>query len=347
MPLLWYCLVAFMIAGYVLLDGYDLGAGAIHTFVARTDAERRQVLRSIGPFWDGNEVWLLAGGGTLFFAFPGLYASSFSGFYLPLMIVLWLLMLRGISIEFRSHIDNPVWKPLWDVVFAGASGLLAIFFGAALGNVIRGVPLDASGNFFLPLWTNFMPGRDESGILDWYTVVVALLAFVTLVQHGALWVAYRTFDPVAGRARAASRRIWYVVLVLTALVTWATWTIQPQVPANLETYPWGFVFPAIALAGLGGEVLFTRRADDLKAFAASSAYIFGMLTSAAFGIFPYVLPSSTDPKLGLTAYNTITGAHGLAVGLRWWIPGMILAIVYVTYVHWKFAGKVETEGEGY
>src|ERR1700683_552473 len=117
----WFCLVALLLAGYVALDGYDLGAGMIHLFVARSDSERLQVLQSIGPFWDGNEVWLLAGGGTLFFAFPALYASSFSGFYLPLMIVLWLLMLRGISIEFRSHVESPVWRPLWDVVFGGAS----------------------------------------------------------------------------------------------------------------------------------------------------------------------------------------------------------------------------------
>src|SRR5438105_15686826 len=136
MPTVWFALVAFMLTAYVVLDGFDLGAGAVHLFIARTDEERRTVLRSIGPVWDGNEVWLIAGGGTLYFAFPALYASSFSGFYLPLMIVLWLLMLRGISIEVRNHIDSPVWKPLWDLIFASASALLAIFFGAALGNVV-------------------------------------------------------------------------------------------------------------------------------------------------------------------------------------------------------------------
>ena len=155
MQTIWFMLVAVMIAIYVVLDGFDLGAGIVHLLVARSDGERRQVLRSIGPVWDGNEVWLLAGGGTLYFAFPALYASSFSGFYLPLMMVLWLLILRGISIEFRNHIDSLVWKPFWDVVFGGASALLAIFFGAALGNVVRGVPLDSANEFFLPLWTNF------------------------------------------------------------------------------------------------------------------------------------------------------------------------------------------------
>src|ERR1035441_4285376 len=138
METIWFSLIAVMIALYVVLDGFDLGAGGIHLFVARNDAERRTVLASIGPVWDGNEVWLIAGGGTLYFAFPALYSSSFSGFYLPLMIVLWLLILRRIAIHFRNHIDSPVWQPLWEFVFAAASALLAIFFGAALGNVVRG-----------------------------------------------------------------------------------------------------------------------------------------------------------------------------------------------------------------
>src|ERR1700729_1462101 len=141
MPTLWFCLVAVSLAVYVVLDGFDLGAGAVSLLLARGAGERGQVLKSIGPFWDGNEVWLIAGGGTLFFAFPLLYASAFSGFYLALMIVLWLLILRGIAIEFRNHIRSLVWQPLWDVVFAGSSALLAIFFGAALGNVVRGVPI--------------------------------------------------------------------------------------------------------------------------------------------------------------------------------------------------------------
>src|SRR5467141_2189142 len=155
-----FCLVAFMLAVYVFLDGFDLGAGAIHLFVAKTDEERRTVLASIGPVWDGNEVWLIAAGGTLYFAFPTLYASAFSGFYLPLMIVLWLLILRGASIEFRNHIKSAVWDPLWDFLFWGSSLLLAVFFGAALGNVVRGVPLDSSGYFFEPRWT---VGADEDG----------------------------------------------------------------------------------------------------------------------------------------------------------------------------------------
>ena len=175
MEVLWFCLVAITITGYVVLDGYDIGSGILHLFIGKNDAERRAILQSIGPLWDGNEVWLLAGGGTLYFAFPKLYASSFAGFYLPLMIVLWLLILRGLSIELRGHVDSPTWRPFWDAVFGGSSILLAIFFGAALGNVVRGVPLDKRGDFFLPLWTNFQLGH-EVGILDWYTILVGFLA---------------------------------------------------------------------------------------------------------------------------------------------------------------------------
>src|SRR5579862_869673 len=160
MGTIWFCLVAVMLAGYVVLDGFDIGVGILHLWIARTEAERRVLLRSIGSVWDGNEVWLLAGGGTLYFAFPALYAASFSGFYLPLMMVLWLLILRGISIEFRSLETNVLWRSFWDGVFTFASTLMAVFFGAALGNVVRGVPLDDAGEFFLPLWTNFRLGRD-------------------------------------------------------------------------------------------------------------------------------------------------------------------------------------------
>src|SRR5499427_2975736 len=166
-----------MLTAYVVLDGFDLGAGVISLFVAKGHEERNIVLQTIGPVWDGNEVWLLAAGGALYFAFPVLYASGFSGFYLPLMIVLWLLILRGASIEFRNHIKSAVWDPLWDFLFCGSSFLLAVFFGAALGNVVRGVPLDASGYFFEPLWTNFRLG-EETGILDWYSTLVGVLTLL-------------------------------------------------------------------------------------------------------------------------------------------------------------------------
>src|SRR5271166_6287069 len=221
METLWFTLVATMIALYVVLDGFDLGAGVIHLFVARNEAERRMVLASIGPVWDGNEVWLIAGGGTLYFAFPALYSSSFSGFYLPLMMVLWLLILRGIAIEFRNHLQSLVWQPLWDTVFAAASGLLAIFFGAALGNVVRGVPLDRAGEFFLPLWTDFTAGKD-AGILDWYTIAIAIAALLALTVHGALWVALKTDGDMHRRSRLAAKRLWWGLAAGVAAITLAS-----------------------------------------------------------------------------------------------------------------------------
>ena len=175
----WFCLVAAMLTTYVVLDGFDLGAGIVHLLAAKTEEERRTVLHTIGPVWDGNEVWLIAAGGTLYFAFPALYASSFSGFYLPLTIVLWLLILRGISIEFRGHVTAAIWGSFWDGTFFFSSLLLAVFFGAALGNVVRGVPLDGQGQFFEALWTNFRP-FGTTGILDWYTILTGLTALFAL-----------------------------------------------------------------------------------------------------------------------------------------------------------------------
>jgi len=337
METLWFCLVAILIAGYVVLDGFDLGAGILHFRLAHKEEERKQVLDSIGPFWDGNEVWLLAAGGTLYFAFPSLYASSFSGFYLPLMIVLWLLILRGISIEFRNHIDSPTWKPLWDAGFCGASALLAIFYGAALGNVVRGVPLDKEGDFFLPLWTNFQHSA-EPGILDWYTILVGLLAFVTLTLHGAWWVRYKTVGDIAARATRSGNLVWYAVAALTIAVTAASFQIQPQIAKNFAEYPWGIVFPLLAVAGLVGAKLLS---SELKAFLASCAFIVGMLTSCVFGVYPNVLPSNVDAARSLTITNASATAYGLGVGLIWWIPGMLLAGAYAFFLYRRFAGKVE------
>jgi cytochrome d ubiquinol oxidase subunit II len=343
METIWFCLIAVMLAMYVVLDGFDLGAGILHLLVARTDAERRLVLRSIGPVWDGNEVWLLAAGGTLYFAFPALYASSFSGFYLPLMIVLWLLILRAISIEFRSHIAGPLWAPFWDAVFCGASVLLAVFFGAALGNVVRGVPLDEHGYFFLALWTNFNIGP-APGILDWYTILVGVAALLTLALHGAQWLAVKTEGALQQRARGMGSRLWWGVAAVTVIVTAVTFRVQPQVTLNLTERPWGLVFPLIALAGLAGMRVFFARADDRKGFLASCAYIVGMLTSVVFGLYPLVLPA-TDAARSLTVHNAKAADYGLRIGLIWWVIGMVLCAGYFVFLYRHFAGKVKLDAD--
>src|SRR6202167_3333186 len=216
MGFIWFWIVAVMIAAYVVLDGFDLGGGILSPFLAKSEEDRRTLVRSIGPVWDGNEVWLVAGGGTLYFAFPLLYASSFSGFYLPLMIVLWLLIMRGASIELRMHIDHDVWRSFFDGLFFVASALLAIFFGAALANVIRGVPLGADSYFFLPLWTNWRVGANP-GILDWYTVIGGVVALVALATHGALWLVLKAPGDVEVRARRAATALWVALLLITLL----------------------------------------------------------------------------------------------------------------------------------
>ncbi|MGC1684671.1 MAG: cytochrome d ubiquinol oxidase subunit II [Candidatus Acidiferrales bacterium] len=350
METIWFALVALMIAMYVVLDGFDIGAGIVHLWIARTDAERRKVIGSIGPVWDANEVWLIAGGGTLYFAFPALYSSSFAGFYLPLMMVLWLLILRGTSVAFRSDIVSPIWADFWDVVFAISSVLLAVFFGAALGNVIRGVPLDSKGIFFEPLWTNFLPGANP-GILDWYTILVGLAALAALTMHGALWVALKTSEDVSARASRLAKQVWWAVALLTIAITISSFKLQPQLAFGLRARPWGFVFPVLAVAGLLGVLWFERERDELKAFLASCAYIIGMLTSAATALYPYVLPAATNPSYGLTVYSAHGPEHGLRVGLVWWIIGMALATGYAVFTYRRFAGKVDVssdaEGESY
>ena len=291
MESLWFALVAVMLAMYVLLDGFDLGAGAIYFSVARTDLERRLVLRSIGPVWDGNEVWLLAAGGTLFFTFPRLYAAGFSGFYLPLMIVLWLLMLRGLALELRSHMQNNVWSGLWDGLFCLGSTLLAIFYGAALGNVVRGVPLNAQGYFFEPLWTDFNPSSAAPGVLDWYTVLVGLLALAALALHGAHYIAVKTEDLVNSRCRRLARRAWVATTVLTLLTTVATFAIKPTMLTGFVARPWGVVFPLLAVGGLAAIRWTHVHQHDGRSLIASGAYLAGMLTSAAFTLYPAVLPA--------------------------------------------------------
>ncbi len=342
LPSVWFCLVAATLAVYVVLDGFDLGAAVAGRLLARTAGERGAVLRTIGPVWDGNEVWLLAGGGTLFAAFPALYATSFSGFYLPLMMVLWLLIGRGVAVELRHHTGSALWRSFWDAVFFVSSLLLAVFFGAALGNVVRGVPFAPDGQFFLPLWSDFRLGP-PSGILDWYTVTAGLTALVGLTLHGALWLAVKLPGDLEARSLRIAGRLAWPLIGLSALLTAVTFQIQPLVPAHLAARPWGAGFCLLALGGIAGVVVCVRRARPRAAFLGSCAYRAGMLASAAFGLFPSVLPGLPGGAPGLTAAAAAAPADGLRVALAWWIPGMLLACGYSFHVYRHFAGKVEAD----
>lgn len=337
METIWFCLLAWMFGTYVVLDGFDVGVGILHLLVAKNDAERKQVIRSIGPVWDGNEVWLIAAAGTMFFAFPKLLAIGFSGFYLALMVVLWLLIFRAFGIELRHQLEDPIWTQFWDVAFAAASFLLAVCLGAALGNLVRGVPLKEDGTFFEPLWTDFRVGQ-QTGILDWYTVLVALTAVLALAHHGALWLNARTDEAVAERAGRLSGRLWPLVVLLSIVTTSATIVVQPHVKESLAARPWGAVFVGLAIAGLVGAYVLRKRGRPLQAFVSSAGYLYGMVALAAIGIYPYVLPGR-DPALGLTVYNAAASKTGLVVAMYWWIPGMLLACGYFVYLYWTMPAK--------
>ncbi|MDE3062529.1 MAG: cytochrome d ubiquinol oxidase subunit II [Acidobacteriota bacterium] len=346
MGFIWFWLVAVMIVGYVVLDGFDLGVGVLHLFLVRSETERKATLASIGPVWDGNEVWLLAGGGTLYFAFPLLYASAFSGFYLPLMIVLWLLVLRGVSLELRNHLDLGVWRSLLDGVFGLASALLAIFYGAALANVIRGVPLQPDGYFFLPLWTNWQPGV-APGILDWYTVIGGLVALVALTLHGALWLTIKVSGDLEQRARRIVTPLWLALAALTVISLIATIVVRPASLNNYYHYPVTFIVPVGVVASLAALWFWNRNAQPVKAFLASSVYLFFMLAGACWGVYPTLLPATTGAANDITLTRAISGPHTLSVGLAWWTFGMALAVAYVVFVYSRFKGKADAATVGH
>ena len=220
-----------------------------------------------------------------------------------------------------------------------------MFFGAALGNVVRGVPLDASGYFFEPLWTNFRL-RDDTGILDWYTILVGVLALLALVMHGGLWVQMKTSGEVSERAGKLASGSWWAVLGLTAFVTGVTFNVQPQIKENFATWPWGLIFPLLAVAGLAGVAFELRRKEERKAFLASGAYLTGMLTSVVFGVYPMVLPAR-NPMYSLTVATAKASNYGLKIGLIWWVLGMLLAAGYFTFVYRSFGGKVAVDKDSH
>jgi cytochrome d ubiquinol oxidase subunit II len=346
MGALWFWIVASMLAAYVILDGFDLGVGILYLFVAETEQERQLTMRAIGPVWDGNEVWLLAAGGTLFFAFPLLYASAFSGFYLPLMIVLWLLILRAISIELRSHSHDALWRTFFDGLFAFASALLALFFGAALANVVRGVPLGADNYFFLPLWTNWRTGPNP-GILDWYSVIGGVLAVIALALHGSLYLALKTEGDLEQRAFRWAGKLWPAVLAVTAISLPATVLARPNSLANYRTHPLDFVAPVLVVLSLGVIWKAIRARKALRGFLGSCVYLAAMLSGAAAGLYPALLPSAGSSGQDLTVARALASPHTLHIGMVWWTIGILLAILYFSIVYWLFRGKVSQYAAGY
>jgi cytochrome bd ubiquinol oxidase subunit II len=324
----WFAIVAIMLAAYVVLDGFDFGAGALHLVVARSDAERRQVLSAIGPFWDGNEVWLLASGGALFVAFPRVLASGLSGFYLAIMLVLWTLILRGISIEFRSHAEAPLWRAFWDAAFGVASATLAILFGAALGNLVRGLPIGGDGWFELALFTDFS-ARPPVGILDWYTVATGAFALVALTAHGALFLAWKTEGAVQRRAGTAARGFLLAAAILWPALTLATRAVSPGFFSAFPHRPAAWGAALVAASGLVIAIVAHGRGRDGAAFCGSCGFLSGLLGATAACLYPVLLRSASDPALSVTAQAAASDAHGLHTALGWFALGAPLAVVYL------------------
>jgi cytochrome bd ubiquinol oxidase subunit II len=326
MPTAWFCFLAVMVTIYVVLDGFDLGVGALHLIAARNEEEREQTTGAIGPVWNGNEVWLLASGGVLFMTFPKAYASAFSGLYFGLIIVLWLLVGRGLALELRHELDNPLWRGACDVVFSLSSAALALVFGVALGNVVRGVPLQADGYFSLPLFN----------ILNWYALLVGVFGLVVLTAHGARFLAWRTTGALRERAARYARRLWWAEAALFVIMIWPTYSVRDEMLTVFTDHPWTLVFPVLAIGSLAAAFVYDRRGDAARAFTASAAFIVGLLTSMAAGLYPNILPARDGKPYSLTVDAAAAGHHSLVTALVWWPLGMVLAAVYFVFAYRMF-----------
>ncbi|AWM12940.1 cytochrome d ubiquinol oxidase subunit II [Flavobacterium sediminis] len=356
MEYFWYIILVAMLAVYVVLDGYDFGAGIIHLFFAKTEKDKKAITNAIGPFWDANEVWLIAAGGVLFFAFPTLYASSFSGFYLPLMMVLWLLIFRAIGLELRGQIHHPMWEAIWDKAFGIASLLLALFFGAALGNVVRGVNLGMVENgvatqeahyFFLPLWNeSFSPQAEHLGIIDWFTLMLGVIAVVALTIHGANWIIFKTNSELNTKLKDVVFKLNFVLfaLVIASLLIWHI--IEPQPFHNFIQYPFLWVLPAITFTGLFGLFKVKSFKKDGYGFLFSTLFLLGGLSSTVASIFPKLLPSTNEINPSLTVENVAAHEYGLSMGMAWFFVALVLVLIYMVVQYRVFKGKMDDVGYG-
>jgi cytochrome bd ubiquinol oxidase subunit II len=333
---IWYVLFVAIIAGYVVLDGFDLGVGILHPFVPRGDDERRLSLNSIGPVWDGNEVWLVVGGGVLFAVFPEVYATLFSGFYVPFMAVLAFLILRAVSIEFRGKRDSPRWRSWWDWVFGAASLLLALLLGVAFGDIAAGVPIDASHTI------QFDPVR----LLQPYALLVGVTAVAMLAQHGAIYLALKTEGDLQRRARRAAGILVVAFIVLLVATLVATAITEPHLTGWYRQV-WPLVVPLAALVAVLNVVRENRRGNELAAFGSSCAAIALLLAAVGLGQFPAVLTSSLDAANDLTLANSMSSERTLGIALLIAAIGMPVVLAYTVGVYWLFRGKVRLGERSY
>jgi cytochrome d ubiquinol oxidase subunit II len=338
----WYAVVSFMLIIYIVLDGRNFGAGMLHWFVARTPEERRQVIAAIGPLWSWHEVWLVGFGGMLVAIFPRLMASAFAGYYLALFLILWCLILRGISIEVGGHINDRLWQTYWDFIFVCSNFLLAILFGAAAGNVARGVPLNADGNFSMAFFTNFNV-RGHVGLLDWYTVSIAILAAVILAAHGATYLTLKTEGSVHQRSEKLAKRLWIAAVPLSVVVLVESRIVRPDLPGRALSNPFwwlGLIVTAVSIIALISGLVGKR---EWRAFLGSNFLIFGSLATGAAAIFPVMLHSTLATENSLTAYSVACSPSTLRLAGLWWPVGFALAVLYFIFISRRYAGKVSVQ----
>lgn len=346
----WFCLIVFMAAIYGILDGYDFGVGIIYPFVGRSREERELARETILPVWDGNEVWLIAGGGLLFFSFPRAYAAAFGGFYLAFMVLLWLLVPRGLSLELRGHSPHPLWRDFCDAWFFGSSTVLAFVFGVALGNVLRGVPLNDKGYFFVSFWTTFIttaPPGGKAGVFDWYTVLTGIAGVAILIVHGAAFLAFRSAGDLHARAAAWIRRAALPAILLSAVASAVTPLVNPNLMENYHQHPWTWIAPAFAALAALSMLVMAWRQKPVATFASTAAFIFFLVLSAAIGLYPSLLTGLGTRANDLTIHNAAAAPYSLRVGLIWASIGIALAAASSVFTHWLFRGRVqEKHGAG-
>ena len=333
----WYVLYIVIISGYVILDGFDLGVGMLSPFIAHSDHDRRILLNSIGPVWDGNEVWLVLGGGALFAAFPLVYASLFSGFYLAMMLVLLVLIMRTVAIEFRSKRPEAWWRSLWDWTFTLSSFGITILLGVALGNVIRGISLDQQGNMNVNLLD----------LLNPYSITLGLVAVAMLCLHGAIFLTQKAEGELLQRVKNLIPKLLIGFFVLmTILIAW-TLLRDEQFTQNFKDRPWTVVFPALAFVSIITAWLFVRRGAYLSAFLASATMIALLLGAVACGMYPVMLHSTTNSAYDLTVQNASAANETLTVMFVIALIGMPFVLLYTAGVYYFFRGKVELDDESY
>ncbi len=342
----WFVIVALATAAYAVTDGFDLGVGILFPWLGRDDAQRATVRATISHLWRAYEVWLIVLGALLFLAFPRLYAVSFSGFYLAFMILLWCLIGRGLSLEIRSHLGQPVWRTACDILFPIASFLIAFALGTAAGNVVRGVPLDERGHLFLPLWTN-LSLRAGPAIFDWFTLTTGALTAAVFALHGANYVALKTTDELRYRAR----RMALYSAIPTAPLGMAGFLLAPRINpsllTNYEAHPALYVVVALIAGAFLATVLLEALGRDQAAFVTSGLLILAAVAAIAVALYPNLLPAMPDPRYSLTIHNASTSPYALRVALIWFVPGLALIAVYMLVTHRPFAGRVRPGSEEY